>query len=199
MKTESHGIQPTACHFPSVKTFPETREMRNGGSPLRRAVLFQITIWFGQLSWAQLPDFYRTVDHVQWVVKDLNSVTSAWSRLGFKTKQQGTITIEEAQFAGVPVTLRVRRATGYLGALRVEWVQPIGDRNAYAEFLQMHGDGVFSLVHRVGTLDAFRQEMALLNLGELVCCKGSPIATLLELRRRVISTQKSRGDTSWGW
>ena len=75
---------------------------------------------FGQLSWAQLPDSYKTVDHVRWVVTDLDRVTSGWSRLGFKEIQQhGTVTIKEAQFLGEPATVKVRRATGRLASLRV--------------------------------------------------------------------------------
>jgi catechol 2,3-dioxygenase-like lactoylglutathione lyase family enzyme len=119
--------------------------------------------FLAQPAWGQLPEFYKTVSHVQWVVKDLDRVTAGWSRLGFKEIQQhGILELKNAEFQDKRATLRLRRATARLGGLDVEWVQPLGGRSAYTEFLNKHGDGIFSLVHRVPTQDSFKQELALL-------------------------------------
>lgn len=119
--------------------------------------------FLAQPAWGQLPEFYKTVSHVQWVVKDLDRVTEGWSRLGFKDIQQhGIVELKDAQFLDRPVAMRLRRATARLGGLDVEWVQPLGGKNAYTEFLARHGDGIFSLVHRVPTLDSFKQELTFL-------------------------------------
>jgi len=116
-----------------------------------------------QPAWGQLPEFYKTVDRVQWVVKDLDRVIAGWSRLGFKDIQQhGILELKDAQFRDKPAAMRLRRATARLGGLEVEWVQPLDGKNAYTEFLGEHGDGIFSLVHRVPTPDSFKQELAIL-------------------------------------
>jgi hypothetical protein len=53
----------------------------------------------------------------------------------------------------------VKVAAGRLGNIQVRWIQPVGGRNAYADFLAKHGSGVFSLVHRVPTLEALKAEI----------------------------------------
>ena len=116
-------------------------------------------------AWGQLPEFYKTVSQVKWVVRDLDQVTAGWSRLGFKDIQQhGILELKDAQFREKPATMKLRRATARLGGLDVEWVQPLDGKNAYTEFLTKHGDGIFSLVHRAPTLDSFKQELPLLCL-----------------------------------
>ena len=118
-----------------------------------------------QRAWGQLPEFYKNVSQVKWVVRDLDQVTAGWSRLGFKDIQQhGILKLKDAQFREKPATMKLRRATARLGGLDVEWIQPLDGKNAYTEFLTKHGDGIFSLVHRVPTLDSFKQELPLLCL-----------------------------------
>jgi catechol 2,3-dioxygenase-like lactoylglutathione lyase family enzyme len=91
---------------------------------------------------AQLPDFYKSVDRVTWVVGDVGRVADAWSKLGFvKILNRGDV-----------VSAKIRD-------LQVEWVQPTGGRGAYAAFLKSYGDGIFSLVHRVPSVAALDQEL----------------------------------------
>jgi hypothetical protein len=120
---------------------------------------------------ASLPDFYTRVDHVRWVVGDLDAVLRGLKPLGLIVDvPPSTSTIARTSFRGRTQPLRVRVASGTLGGLRIEWVQPIDRTNAYREFLDTHGDGIISLVHRVpssAALTAERQRLAALGVGVL--------------------------------
>lgn len=96
---------------------------------------------------AELPEFYKHVDHVVWLVKDLNAVTAAWDKNGF-----GPVTTFDDE--GV--------AVARLKNVEIAWMRP-GPTGPMAEFRKTHGEGVFSLVHRVPTLEALKAEEARLG------------------------------------
>jgi len=124
---------------------------------MRKLLLISLTVW--PVS-GQLPDFYKTVDRMSWVVSDLDRATQGWSKLGFvRLEAPREMDLPEVQYRGRPAAVKIRVASGFLGDLRVNWIQPLGGQNAYTEFLKRHGDGVFSLVHRVPTLEAFNREL----------------------------------------
>jgi hypothetical protein len=106
---------------------------------------------------AQLPDFYKSVDCVTWVVKDLKPVVTGWEKLDAAVENYGVME-HQATFRGRTVTVKIRTAAARIGNLKVNWVQPLGGTNAYTEFLAKHGDGVFSLMHRVPSLKALEDE-----------------------------------------
>src|SRR5204863_9329173 len=73
--------------------------------------------------------------------------------------------IEKRSDAELPVTFRgnetkakVRMASGFLGDVRVDWIQPMDGANAFTEFQKKHRSGIFSLVHRVGSQEALEKE-----------------------------------------
>jgi hypothetical protein len=112
---------------------------------------------------AQLPDLYKSVDRVVWVVDDADKVTAAWREAGFAQVQHRSETEWSDEFRGRPVGVNVRILDGYFGDVHMEWIQPLQGDNAYAEFLKKHGSGIFSLVHRASTLVAFNQELSRLK------------------------------------
>jgi hypothetical protein len=61
--------------------------------------------------------------------------------------------------------------TGHLGNLTVDMIQPAeGQLNAWNDFLGKHGDGIFSIVHEVGSqaeMDKEIQRMRALGVGVL--------------------------------
>ena len=123
----------------------------------RRLLLLSLAAW---PALAQLPDFYRTVNRMSWVVGDLDRATQGWSKLGFaQIRDLGEVELPEVQYRGQPAAVKVRVASGSLGDVRVDWIQPLGGQNAYTGFLKEHGDGVFALLHRVPTLEAFNKEL----------------------------------------
>jgi len=124
---------------------------------------------------AQLPDFYKTVARISWVVGDVDRVTAGWNKTGLARIQPAReVDLPEVQFRGRVTPVRVRAASGIIGDVPVDFIQPLGGQNAYTEFLKKHGDGVFSLFHRVPSLDALDQELARLRgLGVEVLQRGT--------------------------
>jgi len=72
---------------------------------------------------------------------------------------------------GKPASIDTRQATGRLGNLTVQFLQPVkGQKSSYSDFLQRHKDGIFSVVHEVPTQEAMDKEiqrMASLGVGVL--------------------------------
>ncbi len=97
----------------------------------------------------QPPEIYRSVDRVTWVLDDLDRVLAAWQKTGM-------VKIEQRGEAELP---RMKVAEGFLGDVRVKWIQPLGGTNGYAEYQKKHGSGIFSLVHRAASEEAFRAEV----------------------------------------
>jgi hypothetical protein len=128
---------------------------------------------------AQVPEFYKSVDRVTWVVDDLDRVTAGWDKVGFlQIESQGDAEFPVI-FRGEGTTAKVRMASGFLGDVRVTWIQPLGGRNAYAEYQKKHVSGIFSLMHRVPTVEAYNQEIARLRgLGVAVLQSGKDYAYL---------------------
>lgn len=112
----------------------------------------------------QLPEFYRTVDRLIWVVQDLDATLSAARKLDFVSAEPPReVDLPPATFRGEPASGRLRFASGWFADVRVHWIQPLDGHNAFQEFLKRHGSGVFSLVHRVPDEKAFEQETSRLQ------------------------------------
>ncbi len=118
-------------------------------------IAFLMILQTGYL-FAQLPSFYNHVDHVIWVVKDLQKVKTGWEQLGFKEiKDYGKVTIESSVESG---TSKALMATVSLGGLQVMWLQPLKMKGPLARFNQLHGDAVYSLVYATnGQSDLMRE------------------------------------------
>ena len=112
---------------------------------------------------AQLPEFYKTVDRVAWVVGDVNRVTDAWTKTGLlKVRQRAESS-----------TTNQRVVSGWLGDLFVDWIQPLESGGVYGEFLKKHGDGIFAILHRPPSVEALDAEIERLTaLGVAVLERG---------------------------
>ncbi len=110
---------------------------------------------------AQLPEYYKTVNRVTWVVGHIDKVRPAWQALGL-TDIQEFVNIElTGQYKGKPISIRAWQITGRLGNLTIDMLQPgEGQANAYTNFLSKHGDGILSIVHEVPDRSALDQEIA---------------------------------------
>jgi len=139
------------------------------------------------LAWplaAQLPEHYKAVDRVIWVVDDAARITEAWKKVGLaQVEDQDDFDLAPGQ--------KIRMVSGFLGDVRVQWVQPLGGQNPVSDFLKNHGIGIFSLVHRMPTLEAFEGELArmqalgvgLVGRGELKTSAGSVQYAFLDTQR----------------
>jgi Glyoxalase/Bleomycin resistance protein/Dioxygenase superfamily len=109
---------------------------------------------------AQLPDYYKTVNRVTWVVENIDKVRLAWAALGLSDIQEYPNVQLVGQFRGKPVTIYAWQITGHLGNLTVDMIQPAeGQTNAYTSFLAKHGDGILSIVHEVPSRQALEKEI----------------------------------------
>lgn len=109
---------------------------------------------------AELPELYRSVDRITWIVRDLDFAVEGWRALGMKDiREHGVVEIAAAQDRGRPKDLRLRAATGRIGSVEIDWVQPLDGDNAFAEFMEGKESGVFSLMYRAPSLEAMNSEL----------------------------------------
>ena len=107
---------------------------------------------------AEMPDFYKKVNRVIWPVKNMDMPLQGWKTLGLSDVHEfGEITFA-AQYRGKAVSMAARVVTGSLGNLTVEMLQPEPGDNAFTAFLTRHGDGIFSIVHEVATMEEMTKE-----------------------------------------
>jgi hypothetical protein len=123
---------------------------------------------------AQLPDYYKTVNRVTWVVGNIDKVRPAWEASGLSEIREYPNIELVGEFRGQPVTIYAWQITGRLGNLIVDMVQPAeGQANAYTSFLGKHGDGILSIVHEV----ASRRDLE----SEILRMKGKGVPVLQQV------------------
>ncbi|MBI4876123.1 MAG: VOC family protein [Acidobacteria bacterium] len=112
---------------------------------------------------AELPDFYKKVERVTWVVPDLAKTIAAWRKAGLTAiEEHGELAIA-VKHKGQPVSARWLAATAYAGDLGWDWVQPLSGDDAFAGFLRSNRGGVMALMHRVPSPEALDAEVARLG------------------------------------
>ncbi|HXK12589.1 MAG TPA: VOC family protein [Vicinamibacteria bacterium] len=111
---------------------------------------------------AEVPEIYRRVASVHWVVKDLDRVKAGWGKLGFPSRDLGEMTVA-GSFRGRRGASRFRVAQAWLAGANVVWIQPIEGESALREHLDRHGDGVFSVNYAAASRDALDAEVARLG------------------------------------
>jgi catechol 2,3-dioxygenase-like lactoylglutathione lyase family enzyme len=121
---------------------------------------------------AEVPDVYRRVASVHWVVKDLESVKAGWAKLGFPVLDLGEVAAA-GSYLGQYGSARFRVAQARLAGAEVLWIQPLEWENAFADHLGRHGDGVFSVNYAAPSREALDAEVArLAGLGVGVLQRG---------------------------
>jgi hypothetical protein len=109
---------------------------------------------------AQLPNYYKTVNRVTWVVANIDRARPAWEAMGLSDIHEYPNIELTGEFRGKPATIYAWQITGRLGNLTVEMIQPAeGQSNAYTNFLSKHGDGILSIMHEVPTRQAMDEEI----------------------------------------
>ena len=98
-------------------------------------------VWAALAASAELPDFYKSVDRVFWVVDDIDRTIAGWQKLGI-------IEIAAKPEAGETVRWTVAR----LGNVIVDFIQPLDDKSVFAQYRKKHGQGVMALIHRAPAL-----------------------------------------------
>ncbi|HSD66542.1 MAG TPA: VOC family protein [Vicinamibacteria bacterium] len=120
----------------------------------------------------EVPDLYRKVASVHWVVRDLDRVKAGWAKLGFLTLDLGEVTAT-GSFQGQHGSSRFRLAQARLAGAEVLWIQPLESESAFSDHLARHGEGVFSINYAVPSREALDAEVArLTGLGVGVLQRG---------------------------
>ena len=139
---------------------------------------------------ADLPEFYKSVDRVVWVVEDLDRTVRELRRIGMTNVSDLGEAAVSGEYRGRPASGMVRLASGRFADVAVHWIQPLGGDNAFADFKDRHGSGVFSLVHRVPGADAFDAEIERMrSLGVEVLQRGSAESAGGEIRWGFFDTE----------
>lgn len=116
-------------------------------------------------SWAELPEMYRRVASVHWVVKDLGQVQAGWGKLGFPALQElGEMTIA-GSLRGQSGSSRFRIAQSRIAGADVVWIQPLDGGSAFSEHLARRGEGVVSVNYAAPSQEALEAEVK--RLGSL--------------------------------
>jgi len=116
--------------------------------------LFLLTI----AAQAQLPDFYKHVDHVTWIVNSLDHSSKGWSQFGLSDIHEHNLAFE-GQYHGKPVTIHARAITGNIGNFTIDFLEPAAGENAFSDVLARHGDGIFSIVQEVSSMQEMSEEI----------------------------------------
>lgn len=107
-----------------------------------------------------IPEHFRNVDQLIWVVNDLGDVIDKWKELGFqqiKLLDKVTVTTQKnKQFV-------VRMAVANLGGAHITWIQPYSGNSVFTEFHNLYGDGAMSLVHKIISKSRLQDEVERLS------------------------------------
>jgi hypothetical protein len=116
---------------------------------------------------AQLPDLYKQVGRMIFVVPSLDQALARWKPSGAVEAFDVQTANFQAAYRGQQTESVVRYAAGRFGDVIANWVEPVSGSNAFAGFLKRHGPGVFALLHRAGSpaeLDAEVTRMSALGV-----------------------------------
>lgn len=155
---------------------------------LTKYLLF-IMMSMASLSQGQVPSFFKEVDQLLWVVKDVDHVVDSWNELGFDQvnklgEVKGTLGSE---------TVKLKVALANVGGFRMVWIEPGQDKSVLSDFLEAHGDGVLDLVHRLESREAMQQELERLSGLKVAVLGRLSIPTPLGSLEYVLMDTKERG------
>lgn len=112
---------------------------------------------------AQLPEFYKAVSRVTWVTKDAGRTAATWQKLGLSGLGPAREIALPVEFRGKPAEARIRWTSAWFGAVAVDFIEPLEGKNAFAEFLERNGEGIFALMHEAPSAEAMDAEIARLR------------------------------------
>jgi catechol 2,3-dioxygenase-like lactoylglutathione lyase family enzyme len=105
----------------------------------------------------EVPAHLKQVDQVIWIIDDLDNVISHWQALGFN--QIRHLDTVETRLVRADQMIRLRLALANLGGARIVWIQPTEDQSLFSDFLENHGQGAMSLVHRLEGPEQMKAEV----------------------------------------
>jgi catechol 2,3-dioxygenase-like lactoylglutathione lyase family enzyme len=142
---------------------------------MKALIIFLLSMGLFARAFPQLKDYYKQVDQIVWVVKDLNAVKTGWQKIGFREFYTGdAMTTPAQEYKGKTTDIRLLPGYMNMGGIRVTWIQPLTEKNAYSDYLKKYGDGAMVLMHRVPSVEELEAETARMgSLGVKVLQKGT--------------------------
>jgi hypothetical protein len=137
----------------------------------------------------KVPEHFKHVNQVIWVVNDLDDVIDKWEKLGF---QQIEILGDVTATSKNNKQFDVRMAVANLGGAHITWIEPISRNSVFSKFHADYGDGEMSLVHELSSKTALHQEIDRLFAMEVKVLdkflfstpKGKLNVTLMDTRKQ---------------
>jgi len=134
-------------------------ERRYNRTSMRTSRLAALAISLASLVPGAPPDLYKRIGHVVWLVRAIDRPLRAWSSLGLSDLHDfGTVALQ-GEYRGQPITGHAHMASGHLGNLAVDMLEPRDGGSALNAFLSKHGDGIFSIVYEVSSQDEMAREV----------------------------------------
>ncbi|GIU74507.1 MAG: hypothetical protein KatS3mg004_1594 [Bryobacteraceae bacterium] len=153
---------------------------------------------------AQMPEPYRRVARLIWVVPDAEGTAEAWRRIGIPVDEPAAA--EFRPTGGAPHGGLA--ASGYFANLRADWVQPAAGAGPLARFLRQRGAGVFALAYEMPDRETWRREIerfqsagvAVIEQGELTLGGETTAYAFLDTARegKFVLALMTRGRNSGG-
>ncbi|MCX7605518.1 MAG: VOC family protein, partial [Bryobacteraceae bacterium] len=105
---------------------------------------------------AQMPEPYRRVARLLWIVPDVEKTAEAWRGIGVPVDEAA-----RAEFLPAGGSAHGGlAATGHFANLRVDWVQPEPGPGPLSRFLGQRGAGVFALAYELPGAEELGREIA---------------------------------------
>lgn len=134
-----------------------------------------------------IPDCYKHVDQMFWVVSDMDRTIEYYKKLGFNQFADLEIVLIESKSGKSESKARLVRAN--LGGAWINWIQPMAGSSIFHEFYREHGEGAMSLVHRFPAKQDMKKELKRLsNLGVKVSEKITITAGAAEMEYVFLNT-----------
>jgi hypothetical protein len=108
---------------------------------------------------AQLPEFYKRVDRIVWIVEDSDRAVTGLTKLGFVDFRSNGEVSADVEYRGKPTQAQFAWTVGRIGDVVVDLIEPVSDVSAFHAFGKQHGAGVMALLHRTPTRGAFDAEI----------------------------------------
>jgi hypothetical protein len=103
----------------------------------------------------QVKECYQTVDHMIWVVEQLDEVVESWEKLGFTDIHY----MERAELKLDGRNIDIKAASANLSGSKVLWLQPVRERSLLTDFLESYGSGIYAIIHGTDSKSDIKEEV----------------------------------------
>ena len=129
------------------------------------------------------PAPFGEVTHLTWVVKDLDGILQYWRKAGLgkcEVEKGIRITNSLTRYRMKPAEAVVNRAVTYIAGVRIDVIEPLEGYNGYSEFLESHGEGVYTVGFHIADKDElarhvdrlFEEKIGVLERGAFETAQG---------------------------